>query len=115
MTSGSLTGYPRYYASATSRLPRPGLRDEAKQHGTTLYARLGETGCTRLHRALAQVKPPGQRQAARVEREIDDQRQLRSAGHGDRLAEAARDQIAAASPNGADEPKRCAALNAGGL
>src|SRR3974390_3362686 len=51
--------------------------------------------CRRRRVALAQVVPPGERQAGGVEAEIDRQRELRTAGRGDRGAEAARDQVAA--------------------
>src|ERR1700726_2106995 len=78
-------------------------------------ARPGETCRARRHRTLAQIVPPCERQADRVERQIDFQRQLRTAGDGDRLAEAARDQVAAAGADRADETERGAALDAGGL
>src|SRR5262245_8121950 len=63
----------------------------------------------------AQVEPPGQRQADGVECEIDQERELRAAGDRDRLAEAARDQIAAARADRADEAERRAAFDARGL
>src|SRR5258708_30374352 len=69
----------------------------------------------RRKEVLAQVVPPGQRQAGRVEREVDGERQVRPAGGGDRRAEAARDQVAAASADRAAEAERGGALDAGGL
>src|SRR5947209_19524704 len=57
-----------------------------------------EAGRPRGYRALAQVEPPGQREAHGVEAEIDHQPHLRTAGDPDRLAEPARDEIAATSP-----------------
>ena len=59
--------------------------------------------------------PPGEREADRVERQVDFQRELRTTGEGDRFAEAARDQIAAAGADRADEAERSTALDAGGL
>ena len=65
--------------------------------------------------AFAQVKPPGQRQADGVEAEIDLERQVRTAGRRNRGAEAARNEIAAAGADGADETERRRALDAGGF
>src|ERR1700736_6371336 len=93
MTSGSLTASP--YSCRSD-------------------PRLGEARRARRHRTLAQIVPPCERQADRVERQIDFQRQLRTAGDGDRLAEAARDQVAAAGADRADESERGTALDAGG-
>src|ERR1700726_1987638 len=76
---------------------------------------LGEARYARRRRTPAQVMPPGEREADRVERQVDFQRELRTTGDGDRLAEAARDQIAAARADRADESKRSPALDAGGL
>src|ERR1700729_3504858 len=77
--------------------------------------RLGEARYAPRRRTPAQVMPPGQREADRVECQVDFQRELRTTGDGDRLAEAARDQIAAARADRADESKRSPALDAGGL
>src|ERR1041385_2396109 len=66
----------------------------------------------RRNEAAAQVVPPGQRQAAGVEREVDAERQVRAAGRGDRCAETARDQVAAAGADRADEAERGGALDA---
>src|SRR5258708_32449691 len=77
------------------------------------HARFGEARYARLGRALAQVVEPGEREARRVEPEIDDQGELRAAGERDRLAEPARDQVAAARADRANEAERCAALDAG--
>src|ERR1700732_543762 len=78
-------------------------------------ARFGEAPRARLRRTLAQVDPPGRRQTDRIESKIDNQRQLRSTGDGNRLAEAARDQIAATGADRADESKCGAALDARGF
>src|SRR6516225_3224472 len=80
-----------------------------------LNARFSEAGRTLRHRAAAKVEPPGHRKADRVEGEVDHQRELRSAGDRDRLAEAARDQVAAAGADRADEAECGAALDRGGL
>ena len=66
--------------------------------------RLSEAGCARSHRRAAQIEQPGQRQADRVEAEINDQRGLRAAGRRDRLAEAAWDEVAADRTNRAASP-----------
>src|SRR6516162_5443159 len=79
------------------------------------HARFGEAGCTLRRRAAAEVEPPGHRKADRVEGEINHQRELRSAGDRDRLAEAARDQVAAAGADRADEAECGAALDTGSL
>src|ERR1700756_5069942 len=68
--------------------------------------RFGKARRARGLRALAQVEPPGEAEADRVEAEIDRQRELRPAGHRDRLAEAERDQEAADRADGADEAYR---------
>src|SRR6516162_2885495 len=80
-----------------------------------LNARFSEAGRTLRHRAAAKVEPPGHRKADRVEGEVDHQRELRSAGDRDRLAEAARDQVAAAGADRADEAECGAALDTGSL
>src|ERR1022692_3111941 len=92
----------------------PRKRDEVDRYSGS-HARFGEARRTRRYGALAQVEPPGERQADRVERQVDFQRELRTTGDGDRLAEAARDQIAAARADRADESKRSPTLDAGGL
>src|ERR1700687_5321307 len=56
------------------------------RRGRRLDARLGEARCARGFRTASQVIEPGERQADRVEAEIDQERQLRPAGDGDRLA-----------------------------
>src|SRR3954465_9682883 len=66
-------------------------------------------------RAATQVEPPGQREAGGVEAEIDRERERRTAGQRDRLAEAARDQIAADGADRADEADGRTALDARGL
>src|SRR3954469_6527827 len=76
--------------------------------------RLSEVRCTRSHRRAAQIEQPGQGQADRVEAEINDQRGLRAAGRCDRLAEAARDEVAAHRTDRADEPAGGTALDASG-
>src|SRR6516164_1086506 len=79
------------------------------------HARFGEAGCTLRRRAAAEIEPPGHREADRVESEINHQRELRSAGDRDRLAEATGDQVAAAGADRADEAECGAALDRGGL
>src|ERR1700692_2796694 len=79
------------------------------------HPRLGEARHARLRRTPAQVEPPGEREAGRVEHQIDLQRQLRTPGDGDRLAGAAWDQVAAAGADRADESERGTALDAGCL
>src|SRR5437868_15467637 len=97
-------------------LPSPRLRGEGKQRvATRLHACFGEARDTRLGGAATQVIDPGERETDRVERQIDEERELRPAGQSDRLTEAARDQIAAAGADRADEAKRGAALDAGCL
>src|ERR1700732_5265517 len=77
-------------------------------------ARLSEArGARRI--APAQVETPRQSEAGRVECQVDDQRQMRTAGHGNRRAEAARDQVAAAGTDRADESERGTAFDAGRL
>src|ERR1700676_2373281 len=76
---------------------------------------LGEARYARRRRTPAQVVPPGEREADRVERQVDFQRELRTTGDGDRFAEAARAQIAAAGADRADEAERGTTLDAGGL
>src|ERR1041385_1190571 len=80
---------------------------------SALHACLGEAWHARCGGAPSQVEPPRERQADRVEREADHQRELRAASQRNRLAEAARDQIAAAGADGPDEAERGAALDAG--
>src|SRR5215471_897748 len=80
-----------------------------------LNARLRQARCAGGFRTPAQVEPPGEREACRVEDEVNHERKLRPAGHRDRLAEAARDQIAAASADRTDEAERCAALDRSNL
>src|SRR5258707_1026840 len=67
------------------------------------HARFGEICRALRKKALAQVVPPREREAGGVERQVDDERQMRATGGGNRRAEAARDQIAAA---GADCPDK---------
>src|SRR5918998_1256880 len=57
-------------------------------------------------KALAHVVPPGQREAADIECQEHDQRQMRAAGTCDRGTEAARDQIAAARADRPDKAER---------
>ncbi len=71
-----------------------------------LYARLRQARRARRAEDLAQVEPPGERETRRVEREIDLEREVRSAGRGNRRTEAARDQVATAGADRTDEPKR---------
>src|ERR1700687_307943 len=92
----------------------PRKRDEVNRYSRS-HARFGEARRTRRHGALAQVEPPGERQADRVERQVDFQRELRTTGDGDRLAEAARDQVAAAGADRPDESERRTTLDAGDL
>src|SRR6267378_8701554 len=74
-----------------------------------------EAGRTCCLGTATQVEPPGQREAGGIEREIDHQCELRAAGDRDRLAEATRDQIAAAGADRADEAQRRTALDTGRL
>src|SRR5215471_1809404 len=76
------------------------------------HTRRGET-CRARRVALAQVVPPGEAEAGRVEGEVDHERQMRAPGDGNRCAEAARDQIAAAGADRADEAERGRAFDAG--
>src|SRR5690242_12516105 len=80
---------------------------------SALHACLGEARHAGRSGGPSQVEPPCERQADRVEREVDHQRELRTASQRNRLAEAARDQIAAAGADGPDEAERSAALDAG--
>src|ERR1700676_4740461 len=108
ITSGSLTAYPSSHKGPVELAPQAGRAPLCLSNPC-----FGKTRRARFRRALAQVEPPGHRQAGRVESKIDDQRQLRAAGDGNRLAEAARDQIAATSTDRADEAERGGALDAG--
>ena len=113
MTRGSLTACPSYRCFFASLDPDAGRgRSPCTSSQTRASARLGTPD---FRRAPAQIEPPGDGKAGRVERQIDFQRELRTAGDGDRLAEATRDQIAATGADRADEAERCAALDAGGL
>src|SRR5215469_3995608 len=76
------------------------------------HAGFGEVRGTRRTEAPAQVVPPGERQAGHVEGEEDRQREMRPASHGDRGAEAARDQITAAGTDRTDEAERGGGLDA---
>src|SRR5579883_1858304 len=69
-------------------------------------------GGARRQEALAQIKPPGEREARRIEREVDAERERRAAGRGDRGAEAARNEVAATGADRADEAERGAAGDA---
>src|SRR5580704_2647289 len=110
----------RANSSSTARIPAiPLPTTTSRGRMAPLMTRsdpsVGETRRSRIDRALAQVEPPGQRQADGVEGEIDFERQKRAAGRGDRGAEAARDEVAADGADGADEAQRGGALDAGGL
>src|SRR5437868_2619748 len=84
-----------------------------KRHSCQVsHACFGEAWRAFALRAATQVEPPGQGEAGSVEGEIDRERELRTAGQGDRLAETARDQIAADGADRADEADRGTALDA---
>src|SRR5437879_4130925 len=83
--------------------------------GVASYARFGKARRTRRQEGLAQVVPPCERDAADVECKEDLERQVRAPGGGDRGAEAAGYQIAAARPDRSDESQRGGALDAGRL
>src|SRR5271156_1533575 len=107
--------YPRIHSGVSSCLRWIGGFMPAyheSEGSNALDARFGKARHAGFRRCLAQVEPPGERQAGCVEAEIDDERELRTAGDGDRLAEAARDQIAAAGTDGADEAECSPALDA---
>src|SRR6185437_10323026 len=93
----------------------PHQRGEVLERCCSSDPRAGEAGSARLLGSSAQVEPPGQRQADHVEAEEKFQRQRRSAGRRDRLAETAGYEVAAAGSDRADETERRAALDAGGL
>src|SRR3954447_931053 len=95
--------------SSARLLPAYGEKRDSYQ---VSHARFGEAWRAFALRAATQVEPPGQREAGRVEAEIDRERELRPAGHGDRLAETGRDQITADGADRADEADRCTALDA---
>src|SRR5215475_6440492 len=76
-------------------------------------ARGGEARRPQRKKARAQVVPPCECDAGHVEHQEDFQRQIGTPGSGDRGAETARDQIAAAGANGADEPQRGGAFESG--
>src|SRR5215471_12529167 len=80
-----------------------------------LYTRLCQARHTPSKRFSTQVEPPREREAARVERQVDGKSELRAAGKGDRLAKSAGDQIPATCSDRADESERGTCLDAGSL
>src|ERR1700733_90503 len=78
-------------------------RDGARPTSRRLDSCRGHACRPCFRRTAAQVEPPGHGQADRVEAEIDEECELRSAGHRNRFTEAARDEVAAAGTDRADE------------
>src|SRR5262245_40475841 len=64
-------------------------------------------------KALAQIVPPSERETGHVERQIDFQCEVRSAGGGNRRAESAWDQIATAGTDRTDKSEGSGAFNSG--
>src|SRR3954469_15657536 len=96
----------------TTRRSRAGLaRPDIPVIGSD--PRRGKTWRAGRQEALAHVVPPGQRDAADVEGQEYQQRQMRPAGARDRGAEAARDQVAAAGADRRGEAENGGALDAG--
>src|SRR5215831_7287287 len=79
------------------------------------HPRFGEAGCPQHEETLAEVIPPGERNAGLIEAEKNFQRHVRAAGDGDRGTEAARDQVAAAGADCADESQCGGGLDSGRL
>src|SRR5712672_3081486 len=92
----------------TSRSRRGCWRRIAASH-----AGLGEAAWQALgQEAAAHVVPPGYGDARHVVEQEDLQREMRTSGRGNRGAETARDQIAAAGADCSDEAQRGGALDA---
>src|ERR1700761_7535630 len=77
---------------------------------SALDARAGEARGAGFRPGLAQIADPKPRHTAAVNAELPSRRARRPAGQRDRLAEAARNEIAAAGPDCADEADRGAAF-----
>src|SRR5438093_798005 len=88
----AVQGTPQRCSGLECPLPTCGEREGSDDS----HARFGEAWHACFCGAAAQVVEPGERQTDRVEREVDHEGELRTASQRDRLAEAARDQIAAA-------------------
>src|SRR5437016_11240983 len=95
-------------------MPLPTMTSGSLMGGIS-YARFGEARRAHRQESFAQVVPPCERYAADVECKEDLQRQMRSSRGGDRGAEAAGYQIAAACADRSDESQRGGALDTGRL
>src|SRR5215470_5142369 len=114
-SSSSTARIPAIPAPTTTSRGRPKRSLLMAASHARSHARFGEARRTQCKKALAQVVPPRERDAGHIEHQEDFQRQMRTPGGCNRGAEAARDQIAAAGADCANESQRGGALDAGRL